>query len=124
MLVDDSRAVRLKLKNILVELGHEIVAELSDGALLVREFEKYRPDVVTLDVVMPEMNGLTALEEIRKHHPDARVVMVTSAATVSNMMKAKSLGALHFITKPFRREKVEAVFRDLGHEKLPKEDAA
>jgi two-component system, chemotaxis family, chemotaxis protein CheY len=109
VIVDDSKAIRVKLRRYLKELGHEVVGEASNGKEALKVFNQLRPDLITLDVVMPEMDGLTALKEISRMDPKAKTIIVTSAATVSNMMEAREAGAVHFLIKPFTKEKLAEI---------------
>jgi two-component system chemotaxis response regulator CheB len=125
LVVDDSPFVRLALKKILESAEDiEVVGEASNGREAVEKVRSLKPDVVTLDINMPVMDGLTALEEIRKVHPGVRVLMVSALTKegARETMEALSKGAIDFITKPssydelfkFREEiveKVRAVFR-------------
>jgi len=114
LVVDDSKAIRSKLKRYLEELGHRVVGEGASGREAVDLFSKLRPELVTLDIVMPDMDGLTALRQILAIDPGAKVIMVTSAAAVSNMMEAREIGAMHFLIKPFTQPKVAEVMEQIA----------
>jgi two-component system chemotaxis response regulator CheY len=106
MIVDDSMFMRLMIKNILLELGHEVVAEASNGLEAVSQFLQHSPDLVTLDITMPEMDGITALKEIKKYNSDSKIVMVSAMGQQSFVIEAISLGANDFIVKPFDKDRV------------------
>ncbi|KRE96899.1 two-component system response regulator [Paenibacillus sp. Soil766] len=106
MVVDDSMFMRLMIKNILLELGHEIVAEASNGLEAVSLFLQHSPDLVTLDITMPEMDGITALKEIKKYNSDSKIVMVSAMGQQSFVIESISLGANDFIVKPFDKDRV------------------
>lgn len=106
LIVDDSNAIRTKLSRFVTELGHKVVGQAATGKEAIEEYEKKKPELVTMDIVMPEMDGLTALAEILKKYPGARIVMVTSAATKTNMIEAKEKGAVGFVVKPLVKENV------------------
>jgi two-component system chemotaxis response regulator CheY len=106
LIADDSPGIRLKLRQILEQMGHTIVGEAGTGIEAVALCEQFKPELCLLDIVMPGMDGLTALVELRKKCPGTQVVMVSSAGTVSNMLTARKEGAVDFMLKPFKREKV------------------
>jgi two-component system chemotaxis response regulator CheY len=112
LIVDDSDAHRSKLKDYLEEMGGQVL-EASSGPEALRLYGKERPDFVALDTVMPEMDGLSTLEQLRQLDPHVKVVMVTSTATVSEMPQAREAGAHHFLIKPLKREKVEEVCKKM-----------
>lgn len=115
LVVDDSPFMRMLVKNVLVPNGYEIVAEASDGAQAIQAYKEKKPDLVTMDLVMPGVDGIKALQGIRETDPAARVVMVTSAGQASMMMEAMRLGSAGYITKPFQADKMlETVKRALG----------
>ncbi len=101
LIVDDSRTSRKILKGILEEAGHEIVGEASNGEQGIKLFESSKPDIITLDITMPVMDGISALIKIKDIDEDANVVMVSSAGQKSKMVEAVKYGANEFIAKPF-----------------------
>jgi two-component system chemotaxis response regulator CheY len=108
MIVDDSPLLRRALRRILVEHGHDIVCEAGDGAAAVREYDSHQPDLVTMDIVMPGVNGMDAAKVIKGAAPNARIVMVTSINSNESVLAAAELGAISYITKPFESAKVLA----------------
>jgi len=106
MIVDDAKLMRLMLKQIVESGGYKVVAEVENGVELIEKYPQIKPDLVLLDVIMPKMNGLEALEALLATEPDATVVMVSSAGKESNVIKAQELGAKNFIIKPFDQKKV------------------
>ena len=84
--------------------GHEIVGEAETGQIAIDLYEKVKPDLVILDILMPDMNGLEALKKIREIDPDARVLMCTASEQSSHVQEALSLGAKGYIVKPFTKE--------------------
>lgn len=114
LIADDSAGIRMKLRRYFEELGHSVVAEACNGLQAVELFISAKPELITLDLVMPEADGIYALREIRKEKPDARVVMITSAATVANMSEVKRLGALHFVVKPFQKEQIALMLEQIS----------
>jgi two-component system chemotaxis response regulator CheY len=100
LIVDDSRFMRSHLKQIL-EVEYDIVAEAETGQQAVEAYREYTPDVVTMDIVMPELDGIEATLEIKAEDPDACVVMCTSVSQAKKMRAAVDAGADSYITKPF-----------------------
>ena len=98
LIVDDSRTSRKILKGILEGAGHEVVGEAVDGQDGVEKYKELSPEVVTLDITMPVLDGLGSLAEIKKADPNARVIMVTAAGQQTKMVEAIKLGAAEFIT--------------------------
>ena len=106
LIVDDSRTSRRMLKNILIEGGHEVIGEATDGQLGYEMYVDLKPDIVTLDITMPQMDGVEALKEIKKYDPDANVIMITAAGQQQKVIQALKLGASKFIMKPFMKDEV------------------
>ncbi len=113
MIVDDASFMRMSLKKIVANQGFEVIAEAENGLAAVSKFKELRPDVVTLDITMPEMNGIEALKEIKKIDPGARVVIVSAMGQESNVREAVLYGARDFILKPFKEETVSAVLESI-----------
>ena len=109
MIVDDSKTSRRVLRNILEANEYEVVGEAANGKEAVEQYNSSRPDVVTMDITMPEMDGLEALKMIMAEDADARVIMVTAAAQKSKMLNAIKLGAFDFIQKPFEAEQIISI---------------
>lgn len=101
LIVDDSKTSRKFLKNVLVEAGHEIVGEAVNGREGVDKYNELKPDIVTMDITMPVLDGIGAVSEIMQDSPDAKIIMVTAAGQRSNMVEALKRGAADFIQKPF-----------------------
>lgn len=106
LIVDDAAFMRMMLKNILIEGGHEVVAEASNGKEALPLYSTHRPDVVTLDITMPEMDGLETLQALREIDSSANVLMCSAMGQQENVIKCIQLGAKSFIVKPFQKEKV------------------
>lgn len=110
LITDDALFMRVTLKNILVQNGYEVVGEAVNGSEAVRLYNALKPDLVTMDITMPEMDGLTALKEIRATDPTAKIVMVTAMGQKAMVVEALQNGAKDFIVKPFQADRViEAV---------------
>ena len=106
LIVDDSRTSRRILKDIIERAGYEVVGEAITGKEGVDFYDKLNPDIVTMDITMPEMDGIEALRQIKKAHPEAVVIMVTAAGQKDKMMEAVKVGAAEFVAKPFVEETV------------------
>ena len=110
LITDDALFMRVTLKNILTKAGYEVVGEASNGVEAVNLYGELNPDIVTMDITMPEMDGIAALKEIRSKHPEAKVVMCTAMGQQGMVKDAILSGAKDFIVKPFQPERVlEAV---------------
>ena len=101
MIADDSESVRIILKDIVSVDKHELVAEAADGVETIEKFTASKPDVLLLDVAMPKKDGLTALKEIKKTHPNAKIIMITALEDMTMIQDCVAAGALAYITKPF-----------------------
>ncbi|MGV3615087.1 MAG: response regulator [Fimbriimonas sp.] len=106
LITDDALFMRVTLKNILTQNGYEVVGEAANGAESVELFKQLRPDVVTMDITMPEMDGISALKEIRSVDPQANVVMCTAMGQKNMVVEAIQAGARDFIVKPFQPDRV------------------
>ena len=109
LIVDDSRTSRRFLRNMLTEAGYEVVAEAVDGEDGMKKYEEFKPDIVTMDITMPVMDGVTALEKIKAYDNTADVIMVTSAGQKTNIVEALKRGAADFIQKPFESSAIVSV---------------
>ena len=114
LIVDDAAFMRISIKNMLTKNGYEIVGEAENGAIGVQMFKDLQPDIVTMDINMPEMSGLDALKEITKLDPKAKVVMVSAMGQEAMVREAIVSGAKGFIVKPFKEEGILAAIKKLG----------
>ena len=106
LVVDDAKFMRHMIKGILVGMGWEVVGEAADGRDATQKYKELSPDVVTMDIVMPDMSGIEALKEIREADADAKVVMISAIDQREPLMEALKLGAVDYIVKPFEKERV------------------
>lgn len=113
LIVDDAIIMRMRIRDIAREVGWEIVGEAADGQEAVRRFEELHPDLVTLDIVMPNMDGVAALREIRRIDPRSRVVMVSAVDQKEKLTECIRLGAVDFIVKPFDKAGLGSVLGKL-----------
>jgi two-component system chemotaxis response regulator CheY len=114
LVTDDAMIMRTIIKDIARQAGWEIAGEAASGVECISKYRETRPDLVTLDIVMPEMDGVEALRAIRREHPDAQVVMVSALDQKAKLSECIALGALDFIVKPFDRERLLSLFRTYG----------
>jgi two-component system, chemotaxis family, chemotaxis protein CheY len=106
LIVDDAVVMRMMIKGILSKHGFDVVGEAQNGVEAVDKYKTLTPDLVTMDVVMPEMDGITAVREIMGHDPGAKIVMCTSMGQQALVVEAIQAGAKSFITKPFQPPKI------------------
>ncbi|MBL8068600.1 MAG: response regulator [Armatimonadetes bacterium] len=110
LITDDALFMRVTLKNILSSNGYEVVGEAENGAQAVKLYGELKPDLVTMDITMPEMDGLEALKQIKALDSNAKVVMCTAMGQKNMVVEAIQSGAKDFIVKPFQPDRVlEAV---------------
>ena len=115
LITDDALFMRVTLKNILTKQGYEIAGEASNGLESVEMYQSTKPDLVTMDITMPEMDGISAVREIKKLDANAQIIMCTAMGQKTMVLDAVSAGARDFIIKPFQAEKViEAVKKLIG----------
>ncbi len=106
LLVDDAGFMRMMIKNYLTKAGYTNFVEGEDGAQAVQLYQQEKPDLLIMDITMPNMDGIEALREIKKIDPGARVVMCSAMGQESMVMEAITLGAMDFIVKPFKEERI------------------
>jgi two-component system, chemotaxis family, chemotaxis protein CheY len=106
LVVDDAAFMRKVVSDALTKGGHEVVGEAGTGVEAITRFQELRPEVTTLDITMPEMDGLSALREIMGLDPAARVVMCSALGQESKVLESIRLGAKDFVVKPFQAERV------------------
>ena len=115
LVVDDAAFMRKMVSDALTKAGHEVIAEATNGQEAVDQFQALKPDLATLDITMPEKDGLAALAEIMPLDPTARVIMCSALGQESKVLEAVKSGAKDFVVKPFQPSRVlEAVQRVLG----------
>jgi two-component system chemotaxis response regulator CheY len=115
LVVDDALFMRKMICGVAAEAGWEVVGEAGDGAQAVTLYQQVRPDLVTMDLVMPVMGGLEALRRIRAIDPEAKVVVVTALDQKQALMESIRDGAIDFIVKPFERQRVLSLLAKLGN---------
>ena len=113
LIVDDSFIIREAIHKHLKQFNIEVVGTAEDGKIALEMFKEKDPDVVTLDITMPELDGLTVLEEMLKIKSDVKVMVVTALSDKATGLKAIKLGAKSFLPKPFTPEKIQESFQRL-----------
>lgn len=106
MLVDDAGFMRMMIKNYLSKAGYTNFVEGEDGQRAVELYQQEKPDLVIMDITMPNMNGIDALREIKKIDSSAKVIMCSAMGQESMVMDAITLGAIDFIVKPFKQDRI------------------
>jgi two-component system chemotaxis response regulator CheY len=106
LIVDDNAFMRNTIKGVLTQAGFDIAAEATDGNEAVNAYATTRPDLVTMDITMPNMDGVEALKELLKRDPGAKVVMVSAMGQESLVVEAVTAGAIDFVIKPFEPDRV------------------
>ena len=115
LIVDDSRTSRKMLRNIMESNGHEIIDEAVNGQEGVQKFQALKPDVVTLDITMPVVDGVEALKMIKALDPESKGVMVTAAGQKNKMIECIKAGANEFLTKPFEQQEIVYVINKMSN---------
>src|SRR5699024_11846440 len=105
LIVDDAAFMRMMIKDILIKNNFEVVGEAQDGAEAVEKYKELTPDLVTMDITMPEKDGITALKEIKDINPEARIVMCSAMGQQAMVIDAIQAGAKDFIVKPFQSDR-------------------
>lgn len=115
LIVDDAAFMRMMIKDILTKNGYEVVGEAENGVVGVKLYKELMPDLVTMDITMPEMDGITAVKAIKKIDPGANIIMCSAMGQQMMVMEAIQAGARDFIVKPFQQERViQAVKKAIG----------
>ena len=115
LVVDDAAFMRMMIKDILTKNNYEVVGEAADGAQAVEKYNELQPDLVTMDITMPEMDGIAALKAIKSTHPAATIIMCSAMGQQAMVIDAIQAGAKDFIVKPFQADRViEAIDKALS----------
>ncbi|WP_188454379.1 response regulator [Virgibacillus oceani] len=114
LIVDDAAFMRMMIKDILSKNGFDVVGEAQDGAQAVEKYKELKPDLVTMDITMPEMDGITALKQIKEMNSEAKIIMCSAMGQQAMVIDAIQAGAKDFIVKPFQADRViEAIQKAL-----------
>ena len=115
LICDDAAFMRMMIKNVLVKGGYNVVGEAENGAKAVEKYKELSPDLVLMDITMPEMDGIQALKEIKKIDGGANVIMCSAMGQQAMVIESIQAGAKDFIVKPFQEDRViEAVKKAIG----------
>ena len=115
LLVDDAAFMRMMLKDILTKAGYDPIVEAENGLVAVEKYKEETPDLVIMDITMPEMDGIQAVKEIKKIAPSANIIMCSAMGQQAMVIESIQAGAKDFIVKPFQPDRVlEAVKKALG----------
>lgn len=115
LVVDDAAFMRMMIKDILTKNGYEVVGEANDGLQAIEKYKELQPDLVTMDITMPEMDGIAALKQIKQIDSSAKVIMCSAMGQQAMVIDAIQAGAKDFIVKPFQADRVlEAIRKTLG----------
>ncbi|MGM0523196.1 MAG: response regulator [Bacillota bacterium] len=107
LVTDDAAFMRMQLKNIFQSLGHEVVGEAENGQVAIDMYSELKPDLVTMDITMPEMNGVEAVKNIKANDPGATIVMCSAMGQQQMVLEAIQAGAKDFIVKPFDQDRIK-----------------
>lgn len=106
LITDDAAFMRLMVRSALEAKGHEIVGEAMNGAEAVKAYQQFKPDVVTMDITMPDMDGVTAVKHIMAIDPAAKIIMCSAMGQTVMVMDAMKAGAKDFVVKPFQADRL------------------
>ncbi len=114
LIVDDAMFMRRLLADVATEAGWQVVGEAADGLQAIEKYDALKPDLVTMDLVMPNLGGLDALKSIRLSDPEAKVIVVSALDQKAAVLDSITAGAMDFVVKPFNRDQLLGMFRKLG----------
>lgn len=123
LIVDDALFMRRLIAGVARDAGWDVAGEAGDGEQAIAMYSELKPDLTTMDLVMPVMGGLEALQRIRDVDPDAQVVVITAVDQKQSVMDAIRLGAIDFVVKPFDRDRVASLLRKVAEREGPPSDA-
>lgn len=119
MIVDDNAFMRMMLKDIFIEAGYDVLKEFDRGQSAIEAYEALRPDIITMDITMPDMNGVEAVRILMSAHSEARIIMVSALNQVESVLEAMNAGARDFVAKPFRKKRIIAAVERLMSREAP-----
>ena len=115
LIVDDAAFMRMMIKDILTKNGFTVAGEAENGIRAVEKYKEIQPDLVIMDITMPEMDGIQAVKEIKKLDPEAKIVMCSAMGQQAMVIESIQAGARDFVVKPFQADRVvEAVYKVIG----------
>ncbi|MCM2675124.1 response regulator [Alkalicoccobacillus plakortidis] len=113
LIVDDAAFMRMMIKDILVNAGYDVVGEAENGLQAITKYQELNPDLVTMDITMPELDGIQALKQIKQLDHNANIIMCSAMGQQALVLEAVQLGAKDFIVKPFQKERVVETVNDV-----------
>lgn len=113
LIVDDSRTSRKILRAFLEAEGHTVIGEATNGNEGILKYNELHPDITTMDITMPELDGIESLKRIKESNPNAKIIMVTAAGQKGKILEAVKYGASEFIAKPFDPEKIKDIIDNI-----------
>jgi two-component system chemotaxis response regulator CheY len=116
LVVDDALIMRMRIKEIALDAGWEIAGEAANGEAGLALYRELRPDLMTLDIVMPKLDGVAVLRQIRQEDPRAKIVMVSAVDQKTKLTECIRLGAVDFIVKPFDKARLKSFFTKYGRD--------
>lgn len=111
LITDDAKFMRMQLSTILTKLGHEVVGEAENGREALEKFKQLSPDIVLMDITMPEVDGISAVQNIMKENPEAKIIMCSALGQQQTVLDAIKYGAKDFIVKPFTEDRIEEALK-------------
>ncbi len=111
LIVDDAAFMRMMLKDMLQKSGHEVVGEAENGKVAVNLYSELLPEVVTMDITMPELSGIEAVREIMASYPKAKIIMCSAMGQENMVVEAIQAGAKDFIIKPFQADRIDSAIQ-------------
>ena len=106
LIVDDAMFMRMMIKDILLKNGFEVVGEAENGLVAIEKYQELKPDLASMDITMPEMDGIAAVKEIKKIDPNAKIIICSAMGQQMMVMEAIQAGARDFVVKPFQQDRV------------------
>ena len=114
LVVDDAAFMRVSIKNMLTKNGYEVCGEAENGEIAIQKYQELSPDIVTMDITMPDKDGLTSLKEILSFSPTANIIMVSAMGQESMVREAIISGAKGFIVKPFKEDVIVSALKNIS----------
>ena len=114
LVVDDAAFMRVSIKNMLTKNGYEVCGEAENGDIAIQKFQELSPDIVTMDITMPDKDGLTSLKEILSFNPSANIIMISAMGQESMVREAIISGAKGFIVKPFKEDVIVSALKNIS----------
>lgn len=114
LITDDTAFMRMTLRNVLEKNGYEVAGEAEDGQQAVEKYRELKPDLVTMDITMPNMDGITAIKKIMEIDPNAKIIVCSAMGQKALVIEALNAGARDFIVKPFQPDRIAEALQKVG----------